>query len=145
MPRSRKPDDGPHPVDVHVGQRVKGRRLSLGLSQDDLAKACGITFQQVQKYERGTNRISVSRLTEIAQALKTSLEYFVDGLSTLLPGTAKGGARGFAESKQAPFESEPESRDEIELLRSYRAIKSPKTRKQVREMAQALAATGSDD
>lgn len=138
MPRSRNTEEGPHPVDVHVGHKVKNRRLMLGMSQDELAKSCGITFQQVQKYERGTNRISVSRLTEIAAALKSTLEYFTEGCASLLPGAPKGGARGMADNKQAGFESEVMSRDKIELLRAYDAIESAAHRRQVVDMAKAL-------
>ncbi|MDI1227250.1 MAG: helix-turn-helix transcriptional regulator [bacterium] len=138
MPRSRRIDEGPHPVDVHVGHKVKNRRLTLGMSQDELAKSCGITFQQVQKYERGTNRISVSRLTEIAAALKTQLEYFTEGCAALLGGGIKGGARGMADNKQAAFEPEALSRDKIDLLRAYDAIDSAAHKRQVVEMAKAL-------
>jgi transcriptional regulator with XRE-family HTH domain len=138
MPRSRNHQEGPHPVDVFVGNKVKNRRLMLGMSQDELAKACGITFQQVQKYERGTNRISVSRLTEIAASLKSQLEYFTEGCAALLPGAAKGGARGMADNKQAGFEAEPMSRDKIELLRAYDSIESTAHKRQVVDMAKAL-------
>ena len=138
MPRSPKSEEGPHPVDVHVGQKVKTRRLTLGMSQDELAKSCGITFQQVQKYERGTNRISVSRLTEIAAALKTHLEYFTEGCAALLTGPLKGGARGMADNKQTAFEAEPMSRDKAELLRAYDSIESAAHKRQVVEMAKAL-------
>jgi len=69
MPRTKTEDEGPNPVDVYVGAKVKSRRLILGLSQEDLAKSIGLTFQQVQKYERGTNRISVSRLVDICKVL----------------------------------------------------------------------------
>lgn len=140
MPRTKTAEEGPHPVDVFVGTKVKNRRLLLDMSQDDLAQACGITFQQVQKYERGTNRISLSRLTEIAYALKTQLEYFTEGCTALLPGVSKGQARGFAEGKQAAFESEAMSRDELELLRAYKHISTPKLKKQLVEMAKAMAA-----
>lgn len=143
MPRTRTTDEGPHPVDVHVGNRVKNRRLMLGMSQDDLAKSCGITFQQVQKYERGTNRISVSRLAEISRALKIQLEYFTEGCASLLPG-GKHAMKGFAESKQATFEPETMSRDELELVRAYKGISGTRLKKQLLEMAKAMAKTGND-
>ena len=145
MPRSRNTDEGPHPVDVHVGHKVKNRRLTLGMSQDELAKSCGITFQQVQKYERGTNRISVSRLTEIAAALKSTLEYFTEGCANLLPGAVKSGARGMADNKQAAFEAEPMSRDKAELLRAYESIESAAHKRQVVEMAKALGKSAKAD
>ena len=66
----------PHDVDVHVGSRVRLRRAALGLSQDQLGVAIGLSFQQVQKYERGTNRIGASRLYEVSKALQTPISYF---------------------------------------------------------------------
>ena len=70
----------PNPIDVHVGSRIRLRRTLLGMSQERLAEAIGLTFQQVQKYERGANRVSASKLWEIAAALKTPVAYFYDGL-----------------------------------------------------------------
>ena len=70
------PKNGIHPTDSHVGKRVRIRRLMLGLSQSELAEALGLTFQQVQKYEKGANRISASRLQQIAQILRMPVEYF---------------------------------------------------------------------
>lgn len=141
MPRTKK--DTPHPVDVFVGNKVKNRRLMLGLSQDDLAKSCGITFQQVQKYERGTNRISISRLAEISLALKTQLEHFTEGCFRVMPGGKQ--ARGFSDTKQASFEPEAMSRDVAELIRAYQSISESKLKKQLLEMAKAMAKTGNDD
>ena len=71
---------GPHPVDRHVGLRIRMRRKELGISQEKLAEALGLTFQQVQKYERAANRVSASKLFEIARALNTSVAYFYVGL-----------------------------------------------------------------
>ena len=80
MPRGN-PESSPHPVDVHVGRRVAEKRLALGYNQSDLGRALGLTFQQVQKYEKGTNRVSASKLWLIAQFFKVDLAYFFDGLS----------------------------------------------------------------
>ena len=66
----------PHPIDVHVGARVRMRRLILGMSQDKLGDALGLTFQQIQKYEKGANRIGASRLFELAKILKVNIQYF---------------------------------------------------------------------
>lgn len=134
-----------NPIDVHVGRRVRLRRTLLGMSQEQLGDALNITFQQVQKYERGTNRISVSRLTEIAAALKTHLEYFTEGCAALLAGPLKGGARGMADNKQAAFEAEPMSRDKAELLRAYDSIESAAHKRQVVEMAKALGKPAKGD
>ena len=73
---------GHQPVDVHVGQRIKGRRLILGISQERLGEALGITFQQVQKYEKGVNRVSASRLFSIAKALDVPVSYFFEDAET---------------------------------------------------------------
>lgn len=140
MPRPRLNEEGPHPVDVHVGNKVKTRRLMLGLSQEDLAKAIGLTFQQVQKYERGTNRISVSRLLDISKALKITYNYFLEGSVS-----KKLGARGVADSGQDDFESDPMTRkDVLELVRAYSSIQTPQLKKQLIEMAKAMASMESD-
>ena len=73
---------GPHPVDRHVGLRIRMRRKELGISQERLAEALGLTFQQVQKYERAANRVSASKLFEIARALNASVAYFYEGLTS---------------------------------------------------------------
>lgn len=139
MPRARVDKEGPHPVDTYVGARVKSRRLMLGLSQEDLAASIGLTFQQVQKYERGTNRISVSRLTEIGRALKAPLDYFLDGCAPLAQ-TKKPMAKGFAEGKQAVLEPDTISKkDVMELVRAYQKISTPQLKKQLLEMAKAMA------
>ena len=69
----------PNPIDVHVGSRVRTRRLALGISQERLGAALGLTFQQVQKYEKGTNRISASRLQHVSRILQVPIEYFFEG------------------------------------------------------------------
>ncbi len=78
-------DNGPHIVDRHVGRRVSEKRLAMGYSQSDLGRALGLTFQQVQKYEKGTNRISSSKLWEIAKFLNVDIEHFFEGLATDTP------------------------------------------------------------
>lgn len=85
MPRI-KSSEHPHPVDVHVGQRVRERRILLGMSQQKLGEALGITFQQVQKYEKGTNRIGCSRLFDLSEAQNVPISYFFEGY------TRKGGS-----------------------------------------------------
>src|SRR5277367_57487 len=77
--RRRLPGRVPNPIDKHVGSRVRMRRLMLDMSQTDVADAVGLTFQQVQKYEKGTNRISASRLQHISQILQVPVEFFFDG------------------------------------------------------------------
>lgn len=88
-------EDGPHPVDRHVGRRVCEKRISLGYNQSDLGRALGLTFQQIQKYEKGANRISASKLWDIARFFKVDIGYFFQGLSAAQPGMAEDGAAAF--------------------------------------------------
>lgn len=112
----------PHPIDVAVGARVRLRREELGLTQSHLASAIGLTFQQVQKYEKGTNRISASKLLQIATYLQTT------GAALLGEGDAAGSAPvGTAETP-----------DSAEMLRAFQAITSPEHRRGLITMARAL-------
>lgn len=141
MSRIAKEDDGINPVDVYIGNKVKARRRLLGLSQEELAKSIGLTFQQVQKYEKGTNRISVSRLVDICRSLKTPFDYFLDGSGPLASAKVQP-IRGFSDTKQEMIESSPDimtRRDVLELVRAYARIKSPKLQKQILEMAKAIS------
>ena len=88
-------EDGPHPVDRHVGRRVCDKRIALGYNQSDLGRALGLTFQQIQKYEKGANRISASKLWDIARFFKVDIAYFFEGLTTPTPGMAEGEAEPF--------------------------------------------------
>ena len=88
-------EDGPHPVDRHVGRRVCEKRISLGYNQSDLGRALGLTFQQIQKYEKGANRISASKLWDIARFFKVDIGYFFQGLAQGQPGMAEDGAAAF--------------------------------------------------
>ena len=126
--------NGPHDVDVHVGERVRHRRKFLGISQSELADAIGLTFQQVQKYERGSNRISASKLFEIATALKTSAGYFFEGFAE------REGDDGFSESESEQFvHSFLTTSEGIELAAAFPRIPSGKKRRRVLEMVRALA------
>ncbi|CAN5250680.1 helix-turn-helix transcriptional regulator [soil metagenome] len=90
-----KGEDGPHPVDRHVGRRVCEKRIALGYNQTELAQALGLTFQQVQKYEKGANRISSSKLWDIARFLKVDVAYFFAGLPLGQTGADEAGAAAF--------------------------------------------------
>ena len=94
----------PNPIDIHVGKRVRLRRTLLGISQEKLGKAINLTFQQVQKYERGTNRIGSSRLYQLSQVLDIPVSYFFDGLPSEFSGLK---APGLADVKIASSEGDP--------------------------------------
>lgn len=130
MPRGG--EDGPHPVDRHVGRRVCEKRISLGYNQSDLGRALGLTFQQIQKYEKGANRISASKLWDIARFFKVDIGYFFDGL-TAQPGMAEGDAPGFDHDF-------PATRYTIEIARLAPALPVRK-QKLVLEMVREMAGT----
>ena len=126
----------PNPVDIHVGSRVRLRRTLLGMSQEKLGEALGLTFQQVQKYERGTNRISSSRLYHLGMILDVSIAYFFDDM----PALVKNARPGMGESAQHVFKPDPLARREtLELVRAYYRISDPRARKRLFEMAKAMA------
>ena len=149
MSKIKSKEDGLDPIDVHVGAKVRARRLLLGLSQESLAKMIGLTFQQVQKYERGTNRISVSRLVDICRALKTPLDSFLNSsLAVGEPGTRKSLNQGFSDNEQESLavgaDDNLTKRDVFELIRAYSKIENPKLKKQILEMAKAMSVANSD-
>ncbi len=129
----------PTAVDRHVGQRVRARRLMLGISQMKLADAIGITFQQLQKNERGTNRIAASRLYELSLVLDAPIQYFFDDMPEALarvpfrPGNA---AKSAVESTAS---LELDKRETLELVRAYYSIPDAKRCKRVYFLAKALA------
>src|SRR5205823_15127670 len=118
----------PDPVDVHVGARIRTRRLLIGMNQEALAQKLGLTFQQVQKYEGGANRVSASRLSEIAEILGVSISHF---FSDLEPDGAEPSVR---EREARERLQRPET---IELVRAYYAIVDQGTRHEFREMVKA--------
>jgi transcriptional regulator with XRE-family HTH domain len=125
---------GPNPVDLHVGSRVRMRRKMLGISQERLADALGLTFQQVQKYERGTNRVSASKLYEIASFLSTPVSYFFEGLSD--PATGEAAASGGGEVLAHDFLMTSEG---LELAGLFPRIDNAKLRRRVLDLVRALA------
>lgn len=134
MPRGG--EDGPHPVDRHVGRRVCEKRISLGYNQSDLGRALGLTFQQIQKYEKGANRISASKLWDIARFFKVDIGYFFEGL-TAQPGMAEGDAPSFDHDF-------PATRYTIEIARLAPSLPTRK-QKLVLEMVREMAGTPSAD
>ncbi len=115
----------PSPVDVHVGARLRVRRTLLGMSQTTLGDAIGLTFQQVQKYEKGTNRISASRLYDLARVLDVPIEHFFDDMPTAV--AASSSAQGGGKGKEPPkYELDPMAkRETLELVRAYYKITDP--------------------
>ncbi len=133
---------GPNPIDVHVGQRLRQRRTLLGLSQEKLGELIGLTFQQVQKYERGANRVSASRLYDLARVLDTDINFFFEDMQEEVAQRSPGQLRALAEPP-APYEAEPDpmaKRETLELVRAYYRIHDPAVRKRLFEMTKALAA-----
>src|SRR5215217_5594619 len=127
MMADRDPDRGPNPVDLHVGARIRMRRKLLGVSQERLAEQLGITFQQVQKYERGANRVSASKLWEIAAALKTTVTYFYEGLGS--------GDAPAADARQSFMLSG----EGLELMANFPRISEPGVRRKIVELVRAVA------
>lgn len=134
-PRSKSTQftfDGPHPIDIGVGSRVRGRRILRGISQQRLAENLGITFQQVQKYEKGTNRISASRLYHISKILNVSPGYFFEESTGIKLSSQSQSSR--------PADSDPLNRREtLELVRAYYRIADPVVRHQIATLIRSLA------
>ncbi len=127
-------DKAPNPVDLHVGGRVRMRRKFLGMSQEGLGEHIDLTFQQVQKYERGSNRISASKLFEIAKALKAPIPYFFEGYGNT------DNIEGFSESESEQFvHSFLMTTEGIELAEAFPRIVSPKHRRKILDLVRTLA------
>lgn len=129
----------PHPVDVHVGRRLRSRRTMLGMSQEDLGEAVGVTFQQIQKYERGLNRIGCSRLYQFSRALGVAVSYFFEDFqdgNLPLPIT----------EEPSVFEQDKLSNKEIlALVRAYYDINDATIRKKILALVKAIAGTEGEE
>jgi transcriptional regulator with XRE-family HTH domain len=123
----------PNPIDIHVGSRVRLRRMMLGMSQERLGDSLGITFQQIQKYEKGTNRVGASRLQHIATVLKVPVSFFFEDA----PGTPDGTA-GFAEQPHSYVVDFLSSSEGLALNRAFVRIKDSKIRRRVVDLVQSL-------
>ena len=131
----------PNPVDIHVGSRVRLRRTMLGMSQEKLGESLGITFQQIQKYEKGTNRIGASRLQRISEVMTVPVSFFFEDAPTGMTGN---------ESLQEP--SSPDyvvdflsSSEGLQLNRAFVRISDPKVRRRVIDLVRTLADSGETD
>jgi transcriptional regulator with XRE-family HTH domain len=130
----------PNPVDAHVGSRVRLRRMLLGMSQERLGESMGLTFQQVQKYEKGVNRIGASRLFQISKILDVPVQFFFEEAPYAGDGSR---APGLAESDSEGFILEfLNSREGLELNRAFVKIGDAKVRKSVVDLVRALSSGG---
>ena len=131
----------PNPIDVHVGSRVRLRRTLLGMSQEKLGEAIGLTFQQVQKYERGANRIGASRLFDLSRVLDVPVSFFFDDMPSSEDVSQAAQASGYPEvERQAGFEPDPMAkRETLELVRAYYRISDPHVRKRIFELTKSVA------
>lgn len=127
----------PNPIDKHVGSRIRTRRLTLGISQTHLGAAVGVTFQQVQKYERGTNRVSASRMQQIANVLDVPVSFFFEGA----PEIETAGRKTSVNSSGTPsyVSTFLESREGHKIMRAFSRIKDRRLRKKMAALAQGLA------
>jgi len=142
-------DSVPSPIDVHVGARIRQRRVALGMSQEKLGGALNLTFQQIQKYERGANRVGASRLYDLCRVFDVTADYFFEGLPDFdaieaagyLPHGAAAPAYVFAE-EQARFAPEREEMpaDTAELLRHFSRVTDPEVRLRILDLVKSLAA-----
>ena len=128
---------GPHPVDIHVGSRIRMRRTLLGLSQEKLGDALGLTFQQVQKYERGANRVGSSRLYEISRILDVPISFFFEEMTG---DVSSAGAAAPVNTGEGAQRDPLAKRETLELVRAYYRIDDPRVRKRVFELMKSIAA-----
>ena len=137
----------PHPMDIHVGARVRLRRMMQGISQDKLGEELDLTFQQIQKYEKGVNRIGAARLYEIARVLEVPVQFFYDDF-----GDGPETMIGFAETASDPGKGEDKTDffqalatpEGMQLCRAFVAIKDYQIRRRVLDLVKALGETGED-
>lgn len=133
-------DKRPHPIDIHVGGRVRLRRTMLGMSQDKLAESLGLTFQQIQKYEKGVNRIGASRVFEMSRILSVPIQFFFDDYDA-----DTGRSYGFAEAGPDDGAAMMEllnSPEGVQLCKHFASIADPKIRKRVLELVKSLSDDG---
>jgi transcriptional regulator with XRE-family HTH domain len=132
----------PSPIDVHVGSRIRLRRTLLGMSQERLGEALGLTFQQVQKYERGVNRVGASRLFDLSRVLDVPISFFFDdmpdSLTTSFGLPSNRRPAGIAESADGYGDETLNRRETLELVRAYYRITDPAVRKRVFDLVKSM-------
>lgn len=132
----------PNPIDVHVGSRIRLRRTMLGMSQEKLGESLGITFQQIQKYEKGTNRVGASRLQNISTILNVPVSFFFEDA----PGEGAGVHSGLAETSSSNYVVDFLSSSEgLQLNRAFVKISDAKVRRKLVDLVKALAAEAESD
>lgn len=132
----------PNPIDIHVGSRIRLRRTMLGMSQEKLGESLGITFQQIQKYEKGTNRVGASRLQNISNILNVPVSFFFEDA----PGNNANSPSGMAEASSSNYVVDFLSSSEgLQLNRAFVKIADPKVRRKLVELVKALAADADID
>ena len=141
--KQRKTRGKPNSIDIHVGSRVRQRRTLLGLSQEKLASALDLTFQQVQKYERGANRIGAGRLYQLSKALDVPVTYFFDEVD----GDVAEACGAPSVSAQPPQQADPMAqRETLLLVRAYYSIQDPAVRRRMLDLMRSMGSeTGADD
>ena len=126
----------PNPIDKHVGSRVRMRRMMLSMSQEKLGDALGLTFQQVQKYEKGTNRIGASRLQQISNILQVPVSFFFEGA----PNVSTHGTTALAEAPSPAYVSDfLATSDGLSLTKAFMRIKSAKLRRRIVDLVEQIA------
>ena len=137
-------ENRPSPIDVHVGSRIRLRRTLMGMSQERLGEALGLTFQQVQKYERGVNRVGASRLYDLSRVLDVPISFFFDDMPDPRANGVQVGVAGFAERPEgfgAPADDPLSKRETLELVRAYYRITDPAVRKRVFDLIKSMGPT----
>lgn len=138
--RGRLPDGTPNPIDVHVGRKIFVRRIELGLSMEKLATAIGLTFQQVQKYERGLNRVSASRLFDFSKVLGVSVNYFFSEMDVEVENFSPRKVRPGQEEQVSDDISDPMKREESKCLaKAYYSIRNRALAKNLYDLMVALS------
>ena len=129
-----------NPIDVHVGTRIRLRRTLMGMSQERLGEALGLTFQQVQKYERGVNRVGASRLYDLSRVLDVPISFFYDDMPESVGGVRRvaQGPGGFSNSQDGFTDDTLNRRETLELVRAYYRITDPGVRKRVFDLIKSL-------
>ena len=136
----------PNPIDVHVGQRLRQRRSLLGMSQTDLGEAIGLTFQQVQKYERGANRVSGSRLFDLGRVLDVPIAWFFEDIPGDVQNKSPSKLMGIKVPEAVEYEPDPMARREtLELVRAYYKIPEAVVRRRIADLVKVISRLGADE